>query len=119
MSDASDRAPGGRFAPGKSGNPRGAARRKPKPLLDVEACYRVILEVASSEAGTAANGKPITVYEACVRSLASGRAPNRLAAKDLIDLTTTSAHTLENRERRRAQAEAEKAQKLRARERGW
>lgn len=115
MSDTSDRAPGGRFAPGKSGNPNGAARRKPKPLLDVEACYRTIIEVASSEAGTAANGKPITVYEACVRSLASGRAPNRLAAKDLIDLTTTAAHALENRERRRAQAEADRARVLRER----
>lgn len=115
MSNSPDRAPGGRFAPGKSGNPNGAARRKPKPLLNVEACYRTILEVASSEAGATANGKPITVYEACVRSLASGRVPHRLAAKDLIDLTHTAAHALEARERLRAHAETIRAR----RERGF
>lgn len=91
MSNRIKRTEDGHFASGQSGNPEGARLRKPKELLTITDLHRIHLEVAAEIVGTI-NGKPITRYENALRSLAKGDTVNRLATKDLINLTQSSGH---------------------------
>lgn len=91
----------GQFAKGQSGNPDGARLRKPRTLLNLDDLYRTHLEVAGEIVATR-GGKPVTLYEHCVRSLASSGATNRLGMRDFLDLTKSAAHFVEGQVRRQA-----------------
>lgn len=84
MSGRIKRDAGGQFAPGQSGNPDGARRRRPRELPTLTDLYRIHLEVAGEIIGTK-DGKPVTRYENALRSLAKGDSANRLAAKGFLE----------------------------------
>lgn len=90
---------GGQFAGGQSGNPDGARLRKPRLLASLEDLCRIQLEVAG-ETVTIKDGKPVTRYEHCCRSLGSSGATNRLGMRDFLDQTKSAAHFLRNEDKR-------------------
>ena len=112
MSDKVKRGNGGQFAPGQSGNPAGARRRRPgKKLLDYPNLHRIILEIGSSETEGTVNGKPtrITMFEAAVLRQAAGAAETRLVARDFIDLVKGSAAWVYHEARREAERSKKQA----------
>lgn len=91
----------GRFAPGYSGNPDGARRRKPRELLTLTDVHRIVLEVAGEVIGHR-NGKPVTRLENAIRCLATGQGENRLALRDHVEMTKSATHHFWAEERRKA-----------------
>lgn len=107
MSADIERTTRGRFAAGQSGNPAGARARKPARLITTDDFHQMILEVASSPTQAPRHGKPgmMSLLEYNVSTLARGKAANRLASKDFIDLTWRAAYHFEQRERERQRRE--------------
>lgn len=108
MRDTVERATGGQFMPGQSGNPAGARRRKRK--LDTPADFHeLILRVANEEIELPQQGRMrrMTRFEYNAISLATGQA-NRLAARDFMTAAKVAAMELEiirrNEARKAAQA---------------
>lgn len=97
----------GQFAPGQSGNPEGARQRRPKELLTADDLDRIQLEVAS-EVVSMRNGKSITRYKQLSLILASGKAANRLAARDFMEMTRSAAARRHREACRKAEEERRK-----------
>jgi hypothetical protein len=114
VSDDIRRRPTGQFQKGTSGNPQGARRRQPVPLLTREDLARTILKVASGKV-TLSSGEKINRLEANVRSLATGAAKNRLSCKDFIALVSNAVGSMDEINRRREKdREEEERRRLRA-----
>ena len=90
----------GQFAPGASGNPEGARRRKPEELITIEDIHRIALKVAAEPAGMR-SGKPVSRLENAFLSLAKGDSGSRLASRDMIELTKTAASYFDHQARSR------------------
>ncbi|UUL84082.1 DUF5681 domain-containing protein [Sphingomonas qomolangmaensis] len=107
MSGSVARGGNGRFAKGQSGNPEGARTRRRGELMNLEEINRTILRVFTSRTQMMIAGKPqdVTLLEANVWGLASGKPSNRLASKDVIELTKDAASFLEELERREKRRE--------------
>lgn len=93
MSDEVQRNRNGQFRPGTSGNAAGARLRQPKRLLTPADLDRIVLGIAAKEATVNVSGVPeqTNLYGAAVLQLASMKQGNRLAAKDFIEITNSSA----------------------------
>jgi hypothetical protein len=104
----------GQFAAGASGNPDGARRRKLKELLTVDRIDQIQLEIASEVVMTR-NGKSVSRYEHLSLMLASGKAANRLAARDFMELTMSAAERREREKRRKEKEEAEELRRVQSR----
>ena len=101
MSTKIERDEDGQFAKGQSGNPDGARLRKPKDLLTIDDLNLMHLKVANETVATR-DGKPVTRYEQCLRSLASNEAANRLGKRDFVELTQSAAYHFRRKERQAA-----------------
>jgi hypothetical protein len=117
MSENVKRRTGGQFEKGQSGNPAGARTRKRKELRTVEDFHNMILRVAYSPTEISINkvSHKVSLLEANIWQLFSGKAPNRLAAMDSIELAKSATYVLERAERDRQREELEQAR----RERGY
>jgi hypothetical protein len=102
MSDDVARRNNGQFAKGQSGNTAGARTRKREQLMTAEDFHRTVLRVAASKTQLKVEGqlRTVTLVEVNVWGLASGKAANRLAAKDMLDLTRNSAYFMDALARR-------------------
>ena len=107
MSDGVERRGNGRFAKGQSGNPEGARTRRRKELVNLEEINRTILRVAGSRTKMAIDGKiqDISLLEANVWGLASGKPLNRLASKDFVELTKNAGYYMDRLAREERQRE--------------
>lgn len=117
MSEGAERRGNGQFVRGQSGNPEGARTRRRKELINSEDIARTILRVAGSRTQMAIAGKTqdISLLEANVWGLASGKPSNRLASKDFVELTKNAGYFME----RLAREEQRLAREEKLRERGY
>lgn len=114
MNEQIRRRPGGQFAAGQSGNSAGTRLRKPDQLLTLKDLLETNLRMASEVVGFK-DGKPVTRYENAVRTLAKGDSANRLATRDLVELSGDAARNLAALERSEARREQERARGERGR----
>lgn len=112
MSDHPKRTTSGRFAKGQSGNPAGAAARKPKPIMSSIDAHMTILEVAGSETliKTDERVEGVSMLKRNVLALASGKG-NRPAARDFIELTISAAYAVERHRKREEDLAASEARR--------
>ena len=84
-----ERAKGGRFAKGSSGNRRGRPKTAIRRLETPEDLDDEIIDVMNlpTTISTSAGEEVVTLYRATVLRLATGNAENRLAAVHTISLT--------------------------------
>jgi hypothetical protein len=85
----------GRFAPGApSPNPAGRPRKSRAKLVTPSDFRQVILRVANMqvESKTAGETRMITLFEANIAQLGTGKVPSRLAAKNFADMVQSASY---------------------------
>lgn len=107
-----ERAHGGRFAKGSSGNRRGRPKTVIRRIETPEDLEEEVLDVMNmtTTIRTSAGEEVVTLFRATVLRLATGKAENRLAAVYTISLTRQAVWARSERLKRQRQYLAEQGQ---------